>query len=211
MVNISHSKTYFQNGDCVMYEALGFHRFLSIEEQPLIQAYIFYLSYRVQYDLYELGKDAGLLDHLSWQDFVWAVRSHQRTRNRARLVAREAITRFPPDNYFNFEDTDTSLPFEDELTDDEGDSVYCSQLFSFDLGKALIDCLLLQIEIAQYRRQLHRGEDYAWEQFITELAADKAMWNEVMAALRGTLRRLDFKRYWPFEALEDLIMGEGGN
>lgn len=192
-------------------EALPSPRFLSVEDRTYIQLYVLYLFYRVQLDLYEIGKETGLLDHISWDDFVFAVRGHQRTRQKAYDVANEAITEATARGDFNFDSTLAELPFDDDTMGNDGDMIPCAQLFSFEDGAVLIDLLLVGIEIAQYFRQLYKGKDYDWEEFIIELEKGETMWEEVLVALRDTMAKLDFKPYWPVDALDDLIMGNEAN
>ena len=82
-----------------------------------------------------------------------------------------------------------------------------SQIFSFERVEALIDYLLLGIEIAQYGWQLQYGKGYDWEGFITELEVQETMWDETLPALRDTMAGLDLKPFWPLDTLDDLIIG----
>ena len=196
-----------QHEDIWLSQDLKSPRVLAIKDRTLIQAYVFYLFYRIQLDLYEMGKEAGLLDHILWDDFVFAVRCHQKTRERSYKVANEAITEAIARESFNFNSAITEFPFDDDTINGAGDVVHCAQLFSFERGEALIDYLLLGIEIAQYGRQLQYGKGYDWEGFITELEVQETMWDETLSALRDTMAGLDLKPFWSLDTLDDLIIG----
>lgn len=183
----------------IMDEMLNFTRFLTIEDQDINGTYCWYLTYRVQRDLYEVIKECDPNCSLLWEDFVTLVRSHHVFREKAVIIARKAVLDFVYNTYFNFEDANWELPFDDENLAKDDDIISCSTLFTPDMAQALIDCILLRIEIVQYSRQINKGKDYSWEEFLVELPSEHTIWDEIICAFRDALGRLDFKPAWLHE------------
>lgn len=182
-------------------------RYLSFENPYHRQAYVDYLSYRVQRDLYELVKGDGRLEleDLSWREFVEALCYQKQSVKAAFIVARQTIMQFLTSGYFNFDSADVHLSFDDDALAEDGDTVRSARLFPAYKGEALINAILYRAEQVQYARQLNRGKEYTWEQFIAELSSDQVMWEETVDAFRDALVRLDFKPLWDSEELDAQI------
>lgn len=112
---------------------------------------------------------------------------------------------FLTSGYFNFDSVDVHFSFDDDALAEDGDTVHSARLFSAYKGEALINAILYRAEQVQYARQLNRGKEYTWEQFIAELSTDQVMWQETVNAFRDALGRLDFKPLWDSEELDAQI------
>lgn len=176
--------------------------YASFDDPEELRAYVWYLTYRVQKDFYNLCIESKALVDCPWQDFVLGMRGSKETRDSAAFVLRKTIEEFLSHAYFNFDKK------EPELLDDSDDpfagtdTMNCAKLISYDEGCGLIDAILLQAEFVQYRRQLNQGKDYSWEQYIEELLQDKQMWHEIKLAFLDALERLDFRAVWESEELQ---------
>ena len=160
------------------------HLYMTLEDKNELDAYVCYLTYRVQRDLYELCKERGLLGEMSWQEFVWDVRHWKKLRDAAVIVAQETVK--DARNKRNFD-------------------IYSSRLFDVEEGRAQVESILLTAEIVQYKRQLAGGKAYSWEYFLSDLAQEPFLWEETLTAFRGTLMQLDFKPFWQSEQLDELM------
>lgn len=195
----SPENTPVHTNESTIDEILKSTHFLSIESQDINEAYRFYLNYLIQYDLYEVLKAEDRDNLLPWEDFVSVLRHCKNIRERAATVATKTVLKFCMNTCFDFEAIYCQLPFSDEALAEDGDTISCSRLFSLSKEQALINCILLRIEVVQYRRQIDNGKDYSWEDFLVELASERVMWDEIICAFRDALGRLDFKPAWLHE------------
>lgn len=181
------------------------HFYMTLEDKKELDAYVCYLTYRVQRDLYELCKENGELSDTSWREFVWDMRHRKRLREAAVIAAQETIREFRRKSSFNFDAENTAPLPDSDLDDRSGDRIYSSQLFPAEEGRAQVESILLTAEIVQYKRQLARGKAYSWKYFLAELAQDQALWHETLMAFRDALMNLDFKPLWRSKRLEKLM------
>lgn len=107
--------------------------------------------------------------------------------------------------YFNFDNSDISLSFDDDALAEDGDTLHSARLFPAHKGETLINAILYRAEQVQYARQFNRGKEYTWEQFISELSTNQVMWEETLNAFHDALERLDFKPLWNSEELDAQI------
>ena len=192
--NDKNLKDVISPGDDVLAES---HLCMTLEDKKELDAYVCYLTYRVQRDLYELCRESGELGGTSWKEFVWEMRSRERLRQAAAAVARETIEEFRSKSRFNFGVENVTLP-------PDGGHIRSARLFSVEEGRAQVESILLTAEIVQYKRQLARGKAYSWEYFLAEMAQDQSLWRETLMAFRNALISLDFKPRWQSEQLEGL-------
>lgn len=181
------------------------HLYMTFDDKNELDAYVCYLTYRVQRDLYELCMEHGLLREMSWQEFVWDVRHTERIREAAMVVVQETLKEVRNKKSFNFDLEDVELLLDSDMADRDNGNIYSAQLFSVEEGHALVESILLTTEIVQYDRQLAKGKGYSWEYFLAELSQESSLWDETRMAFRDALARLDFKPFWQSEQLEKLI------
>ena len=181
------------------------HLYMTLEDKNELDAYVSYLTYRVQRDLYELCKESGELGEMSWREFVWDIRHQKRLRDAAVIVARETLKDFRNKRRFNFDAKNTALFSGADIADGKNGGIYSSQLFDDEEGRAQVESILLTAELVQYKRQLAKGKAYSWEYFLADLAQDISLWEETLIAFRDALMALDFKPLWQSERLEELM------
>ena len=181
------------------------HLYMTIEDKSELDAYVCYLTYRVQRDLYELFKESGLLGEMSWQEFVWDMRHWKKLRDAAVIVAQETLKDFRNKRRFNFDAKNIALFCDADMADRKNGDIYSSRLFDVEEGRAQVESILLTAELVQYKRQLAKGKAYSWEYFLADLAQDISLWEETLMAFRDALMSLDFKPFWQSEQLEELM------
>ena len=181
------------------------HFYMGLEDKNELDAYVCYLTYRVQRDLYEILKESGQLDGMSWREFVWGVRHTKWIRAAAVIVVQETLKDFRRQGRFNFGVKDVALSLDSDMDDPRGGNIYSSRLFPTEEGRALVESILLTAEVVQYKRQLANGKTYSWEDYMAELAQGPSLWNETLMAFRDALVNLDFKPLWKSERLEELF------
>jgi len=159
-----------------------------------LKAYIFYLSYRVQRDLYEICKEKGILHGKTWDEFIMFVRSYHVIRDTAVSVFMNTLTDFLLNGYFDFKAPETIFRLDEESV--KNDPIVMSRLFSDDESYDIINYILFNAEIIYYQYQLNAGKDYSWEQYLSELILNRQMMNTLMEAFRDALARMDFKPAW---------------
>lgn len=178
------------------------HFYMTLENKDELDAYVCYLTYRVQRDLYELFQESGRLSDMTWREFVWHVRHMKRVRDAAAMVVRETLRDFRSKGHFNFGVKDVKLFLDSDMDDQDSSNIYSARLFSAEEGRALVESILLTAEAVQYKRQLARGKAYSWEGYLAELSQKSSLWNETLMAFRDALANLDFKPLWNSEQLE---------
>lgn len=182
------------------------HLYMTLVDKKELDAYVCYLTYRVQRDLYELCKESRLLGEMSWREFVWDIRHWKRLRAAAIIVVQETIREFRHKRHFNFDAENVALILDDsDMADREAGNIYSSQLFPAEEGRTQVESILLTAEVVQYKRQLAKGKAYSWEYFLADLARDISLWEETLMAFRDALMTLDFKPLWQSERLEELM------
>ena len=196
-----HLKSILSEDDMIVSS----HLYMTFEDKNELDAYVCYLTYRVQRDLYEVGKKSGQFGELSWREFVWDVRHKKRVRDAAAVVARETLKDFRSKGRFDFDVKEVKLILDSDIKDGSGSDIYSSQLFSVEEGRALVESILLTAEVVQYKRQLAEGKGYSWEYFLAEMSENPSLWDETLMAFRDALMKLDFKPLWQSEQLEQLV------
>ncbi len=179
------------------------HFYMTLENKNELDAYVCYLTYRVQRDLYELFQESGRLSDLTWQEFVWHVRHMKRVRDAAAMVARETLKDFRKKGHFNFDVKEVELFLDSDMDDRRGGNIYSARLFSAEEGRALVESILLTAEVVQYKRQIAEGKAYSWEDYLAELSQKSSLWEETLMAFRDALVKLDFRPRWNSEQLEE--------
>lgn len=182
--------------------------FVTIGNQDELDIYARYMMYRVQQDFYDLVKEYGELKecaeftNMSWDEFVLFVRKTKGARAAAVIVIRETLKGFfQRDNYnFNIEQVEkTNFNVADEM-------IHFSALFAPEEGRGYVECLLFHAELSQYKRQLDKGTDCNWTDFLSELQQGGSLWDQVRAAFIDALTRLDFKPFWQSAELAELLL-----
>ena len=181
------------------------HLYMTLVDKKELDAYVCYLTYRVQRDLYELCKESRLLGEMSWREFVWDIRHWKKLREAAVIVAQETLKDFRNKRRLNFDAKNIALFCDADMADRKNGDIYSSQLFDEEEGRAQVESILLTAEVAQYKRQLAKGKAYSWEYFLADLAQDISLWEETLMAFRDALINLDFKLFWQSERLEELM------
>ncbi len=170
-----------------------------------LDAYVRYLTYRVQRDLYELCKESGELDDMSWREFVWDIRHWKQIQEAAMITVRETLEELRNKGSFDFDAVDVDLLLDSDLDDRKDGKIYSSKLLDAEEGRALVESILLRAEIIQYKRQLAKGKACSWEYFLADLAEEPSLWYDILVAFRNALAKLDFKPFWQSERLEELM------
>jgi len=170
----------------------GYRIVLSNGEQ--LKSYIFYLSYRVQRDLYEICEQKGILHGKTWEDFVEYVRSYHVIRDTAVDVFKKTLEDFFQNGYYDFKTAKTEFRFDEEAL--KKPPIVMSRLFSDEERYDIINRILFGAEIIYYQYQLNAGKDYSWEQYLGELTENKQMFDILIEAFRDAVARLDFKPAW---------------
>lgn len=184
-------------------------RYITLENQTELDAYMVYMSYRVQQDLYAACQENGQFRDLSWDDFVLLLRGNRPARAAAIVVVRETLDNFYRDGHYNFDATEVNFNYGTDAGDDETGILHCSSLFSREEGFRLVNGFLLRAELALYRRLLNQQKGYSWQRFLDELAQKGSLWRQVFTAFQDALARLDFKPVWKSETLEELVLRAG--
>lgn len=161
--------------------------FRPLENRTELDAYVDYLAYRIQLDLYEAAKAAGVIKKWTWNEFVQALYSDNEGRVTVLMAAFLTLKKFLKKGWFNFGVTEVKLP------DIKNEDLHSVKIFRDDIGRSYVENILIQAELAQYKRQLNRGKNYSWERYIDELTQDKQLWQETKRAFIDALLRLDFK------------------
>ena len=184
-------------------EIMAADRFVALDAAKM-DAYIYYLTYRVQHDLYELCKENDGFSDISWDEFVLMMRRYKSVREISVGVMCKTVSNFSVRASFDFQAKSAEFFHDSDETGQEGDWLHFAQLVPPDIGFALVSILFFRAEFLQYRRQLRSGRDFSWETYLEELRQDPVMWNEVITAFRDAVARLDFKSVWQLEGLNKL-------
>lgn len=191
-------------GESIPEKVLESIAYMPIEDQIELENCSVYLNYRILQDLYEICKSTEQIQDVSRDEFVNFISNIQRTPNIAVIIAMKTLKDFLKNGYFNF-GIETKLPCGDsnvEMAQFYSDPML---LLPSTIGHYFIQSLLIQTEIAQYKRQLNQGKEYSWEQFIVELTKNKPLWNETLMAFRNALLLMDFKTTTNLERLKEAV------
>lgn len=186
-------------------EILASRLFLSFPFFPLIEDYTHYLSYRVQRDLYELRPEfAGI----SWDTFILAVQNCEMVQISALAVLKETVKIFCEKGYFDFWAEEKPLYNDRDRADaEDGEYFVCVMLFDTDEERyRFINSIFYRAQIINYYRQLGKGKDYSWTDYLLEVRKSLSMQKELLCAVQDMLQRLDFKPVWQSENLEEIVM-----
>lgn len=181
------------------------NRYITLESQAELDAYVVYMTYRIQRDLYTVCQENGQFHDLSWDDFVLLMRAHKPVRTAAVIVARETLKNFYRDGHYNFDVTEVKFNYGADAEDGENDIVHCANLFPDEEGLGLVENLLFHAELEQFACQLNQRTGRSWSQFLDELEQKGPLWTQVLKAFQDALARLDFKPVWRSEKLEELV------
>lgn len=177
------------------------NRYVTMDSQDELDVYARYITYRVQQDFYDLGRECGEFSDMSWDDFVLFMRQCKPARTAAAIVVRETLKNFYQCGHYNFDATEVTL----NVADEQGEMLHFSNLFSHTEGIGLVESLLLFAEIAQYRRLLDQGSKCSWPEYLARLEEKGSLWNQVSMAFHDALARLDFKPFWQSEKLAEQL------
>lgn len=178
-------------------EILNCNQYITFEDLDELDAYAYYIMYRVQQDFYDLGKECDQFGDMLWDDFVLFMRQCKPARTAAAIVVRETMKNFYQCGCYNFDAAEATL----NVADEHGDMLHFSSLFSPEEGRAVVETLLFHAELAQYKRH----PDYSWQEFLTELVQKGPLWQQVLTAFHDALTHLDFKPFWQSEKLAELL------
>lgn len=188
-----------------VFDIVTSNRYMTLANQDEINVYVTYMMYRVQQDLYQVCQESGLLCDLLWDDFVLLMRGHRPAQTAAVVVVCETLKNFYRYGHYDFDVTEVKLIPDDDTEDREDDILHCSNLFSQDEGRGLIEGILFHAEVSQYRHLRNQGRDFLWQEYLNELEQKGPLWEQVYAAFQDALARLDFKPVWQSERLEELV------
>lgn len=177
------------------------NRYVTIDSQDELNVYVRYITYRVQQDFYDLGRECGEFSDMSWDDFVLFMRQCKPARTAAAIVVRETLKDFYQCGHYNFDVKEVTL----NVADEQDEMLHFSSLFSPTEGIGLVESLLLFAELAQYRHQLDQGSKCSWPEFLAQLEKKGPLWNQVSMAFHDALARLDFKPFWQSEKLAEQL------
>ena len=121
------------------------------------------------------------------------------------VVVHETLKNFYRHDRYDFDVTEVKLTPDDNTEDREDDILHCSNLFSQDEGRGLIEGILFHAEVSQYRHLRNQGRDFLWQEYLNELEQKGPLWEQVYTAFQDALARLDFKPVWQSERLEELV------
>lgn len=206
------AKTLFQPS---LEEILASNCYMTVEDQVEIDILMRYITYRVEWDLYELCKEDGQNNDLIWDDLVLFMQQYRPIRDAAVAVVRMTLNDFHLHGHFDFDVDEIKLVYSEEAKGERDDILHCAGLFSTDEGHGVIECVLLWAEIAQYRFLIDQGKTISWQQYLDSLRQDRSQWNKVVMAYHDALARLDFKPAWNSceiqSAMKQMeVFGDGG-
>lgn len=203
--SLSNKEKSLLNDLLSIVEVAASNRYMALDSQRELNAYVIYMMYRVQQDLYTVCQENGQFRDLSWDDFVLLLRGNIPARVAAIVVVRETLNNFYRNGHYNFDVTEINFNYGPDAGNDETGFLHCSQLFPNEEGLGHVENLLFHAELAQYGRLLNQHTGCSWEQFLDELAQKGPLWSQVLAAFQDALARLDFKPVWKSEELEELV------
>lgn len=186
-------------------EILASNSYMTVENQAEITTLVSYITYCVEWDLFELCRADCRTSGLEWDDFVMLMRRHKPLRDAAVTVVRDTLKDFYNHGHYNFDVAEVALTFSKDAKGGADDTLHCSSLFSGHEGHGLIESVLFRAEVAHYKHQLEMGKDISWRQYLDELGQNRQLWNEVLMSYHDALVRLDFKPAWGPYKMQELI------
>lgn len=179
-----------QQHEFSLIEILASNRYITVGNQDEIDALLCYITYRVEWDLYELCQEGGLFCDLPWAGFVLLLRQHKQARSAAIVVVRETLKNFYAHGHYNFDISDVQFTYGN---DGDDDMLRCASLFAPKEGQSMIEGVLFRAEVVHYKHQLKSGKCCSWHQYLDGLKQDGPQWDKVVMAYHDALARLDFK------------------
>ena len=186
-------------------EILASNSYMTVEDQEEIATLVSYITYRVEWDLFELCREECRTSDIKWDDFVMLMRRHKPLRDAAVAVVRDTLKDFYTHGHYNFDVAEVALTFSKDAKGGMDGILHCSSLFSGHEGHGLIESVLFRAEVAHYKHQLELGKDISWKQYLDELGQNRRLWNEVLMSYHDALVRLDFKPAWGSYEMQELI------
>lgn len=193
--------------NALVQEICKSNRYIMIENQKEIDAYVWYITYRVQQDLFDICKESETFADVTWAQFLLVLRRYKKVRDVAVAVTHQTLFKFFQTGQYDFQKPIVRFLENDKESDDENSIMYASQLFSACEGRKIIHTLFFRGELAYYQHYLNVKRNYSWESYLTALTQDKEMWNTLVTAFKDVLIRLDFKPAWESWGLEVLMGG----
>ena len=179
--------------DVLFRTILRTNRVILNDEDGERVVWITLLSRNAERDLYEQLIKDNVIEG-SFSEFHTLIGISPRIRKTARQIIKETIISFPKRSHFNFDN-----PNPDLLVDDiygETDLIQGYILFTPDEADGCVDWHFFNAEFDYYMRQLYSGKNYSWNDFLTELQENLAMWNTLLLAFRESILKMDFKPAW---------------
>lgn len=153
-----------------IFDIVTSNRYMTLADQDEINIYVTYMTYRVQQDLYQVCQESGLLCGLSWDEFVLLMRGYKSARTAAMAVVRETLKEFYRCGHYDFDVTDVEFLRDSDAEGGENEILHCSNLFTSEEGRGLIENFLFHAEASQYRHLLDQGKNLTWQEYLDELA-----------------------------------------
>ena len=173
--------------------------FASLYDEKAVYGFLAYLTYRVEDTLYSWQKESdtsGFWADLTWNEYIAFFRRQKALVLAARKVMANAIMAFPA-SAFNFALAEEDVDFPLTLHDNSG-ILHMAQLYPFENGSPMVECLMLKAEQAYYLIwKERRGPCYTWELYVMELLHNRMEFVEPLTrAFRSALAQLDFLAEW---------------
>lgn len=148
--------------------------------------YVLYLTYKVEFALYEICKQQQSPDlwALTWQEYLDSFSRSKELIQMAREIIQEAIFTFPSSSF------DFKIIVIDKKGVPEDGMLHMVELFSGAEGNHLIETLTLRAELAHFsfvEKQHENG--YSWKQYMFDL-------QNVSMAILLCLQTLPFEELW---------------
>lgn len=176
--------------------------FLSIQQPEIMKENIFFLTYCAEHAIYGFLKEDPDLSDMTWNEFIYTFESDQGIKKVAASVARKTIEKWFSSPDFVPDTEQKEFPIDENVLNPKTDKVSLAALFSDDVGRGLIETILLKIEMQLYQQVRGKEKGPSWEQFMLALSKDKSQWDDIMFALRNAIGQLDFRPVWIEEASE---------
>ena len=174
--------------------------FLSIQQPEIMKENIFFLTYCAEHAIYRVFQEDAALSDMTWDEFVYTLHSLGEIREIAVLAVRKTIQKWFSSPDFVLDTERNAFPIDERIPDPKSDKIHLAALFSDEVGRGLIEMILLKIEIHLHKQAQNSGRACSWEEFIQALSKDKGQWDDIIVALRNAIAQLDFKPAWISES-----------
>ncbi len=174
--------------------------FLSIEQPEIMKENLFFLTYCAEYEIYCVFREDPELSDMTWNEFIYTLQDMVEVREIAVLAVRKTIQKWFSSPDFVPDTERKTFPIDENIPDKSSDKVRLAALFSDDVGRGLIEMILLKIEMQLYRQAQGSKKAGSWEEFIQALSKDKSQWDDIIVALRNAIAQMDFKPEWISES-----------